>query len=57
MPWAVNFTLPTGYKLECGKGSVLREGKDAIIFAYGPIMLSNAMIAAESLAQSGVSIK
>lgn len=43
----------SGQKFELGKGIVLREGKDAVIFATG-IMVHEAMQAAEELAQSGV---
>jgi transketolase len=33
-----------------GRGTVLREGTDALVFAYGPVMLHEALSAAESLA-------
>ena len=32
-----------------GRGSVLREGDDALLFAYGPVMLHEALTAAEAL--------
>jgi transketolase len=32
-----------------GRGSVLREGADALLFAYGPVMLHEALVAAEQL--------
>jgi len=32
-----------------GRGSVLHEGSDAILFAYGPVMLHEALTAAETL--------
>jgi len=32
-----------------GRGTVLREGTDAVLFAYGPVMLHEALSAAESL--------
>jgi transketolase len=32
-----------------GRGSVLHEGRDAILFAYGPVMLHEALTAAEKL--------
>jgi transketolase len=32
-----------------GRGAVLREGTDALLFAYGPVMLHEALLAAESL--------
>jgi transketolase len=32
-----------------GRGAVLREGTDALLFAYGPVMLHEALSAAETL--------
>jgi transketolase len=32
-----------------GRGTVAREGTDALLFAYGPVMLHEALLAAESL--------
>ena len=32
-----------------GRGTVLREGTDALLFAYGPVMLHEALSAAETL--------
>jgi transketolase len=32
-----------------GQGSVLNEGSDAMLFAYGPVMLHEALVAAERL--------
>jgi transketolase len=32
-----------------GRGSVLHEGSDAVLFAYGPVMLHEALTAAEAL--------
>ncbi len=36
-----------------GRGSVLREGSDAVLISYGPVMLHEALLAAERLAESG----
>lgn len=53
--------LPEGYphgnKLTKGKGAVLREGKDAVIFSYGPVMLNEALLASEILEKEGFSLK
>ena len=49
--------LPTGYKFAPGKGTVLQDGRDAVLFAYGPVMLNEALIAAETLKQNDVSLK
>ncbi len=49
--------LPADYKFECGKGCVLQDGKDAVIFAYGPVMLNEALLAGELLNKKGFSLK
>ena len=49
--------LPADYSFSCGKGCVLQEGTDAVIFAYGPVMLNEALLAGELLAQKGFSLK
>jgi len=45
--------LPEGYQLTFGRGAVLTEGKDAVIFGYGPVMLNEALVASELLAEKG----
>ncbi len=49
--------LPKDYKLTLGKGISLTEGKEAILFAYGPVMLHEALLASELLAERGVGLK
>lgn len=44
------------YKFELGKGIVLREGKDVTLVATG-LMVSEALQAAETLAQDGIEAK
>jgi len=39
-----------------GRGTTLREGGDAILFAYGPVMLHEALSAAEQLERRGVGL-
>jgi len=46
--------LPAGYVLEPGKGAVLENGSDAVIIAYGPLMVSEALSAAGELKKQGV---
>jgi len=41
--------LPPDYRLIPGRGAVLTEGTDAVIFAYGPVMLHEALLASEIL--------
>jgi transketolase len=49
--------LPKGYALTFGKGIALTEGKDAILFGYGPVMLNEALLASELLAERSVGLK
>ena len=49
-------TCPAGYRLTRGRGWVAHEGGDAVLFAYGPVMLHEALLAAETLARDGVGL-
>ncbi len=49
--------LPTGYHLTPGRGVALTEGQDAILFAYGPVMLHEALLASELLAERDFGLK
>lgn len=49
--------LPENYKLTFGQGTALTEGRDAVMFAYGPVMLHEALLASELLAERGVGLK
>ena len=48
--------IELGGVLEPGRGRVLREGSDAVLFAYGPVMLHEALNASELLAADGVGL-
>lgn len=50
-------TLPEDYRLTEGRGAVLRDGHDAVVFAYGPVMLYEALQAADRLASDSLSLK
>jgi transketolase len=50
-------TLPVDYDFSFGKGTSLKEGKDAVLFAYGPVMLNEGLTAAEMLAEKDFSLK
>jgi transketolase len=50
-------TLPAGYKLEKGKGITLAHGSDALLFAYGPVMIHEAMVASELLSPKGIGLR
>jgi len=49
--------LPEDYDFSFGKGTVLKGGKDAVLFSYGPVMLHEALTAAEMLAAQEFSLK
>jgi transketolase len=49
--------LPADYKFSCGQGSILKDGKDAVLIGYGPVMLNEALKAAELLEAKGFSLK
>jgi transketolase len=58
LPWVLPYQLPANYIPKRGKGVVLTEGKDVAIIAYGPVMLSSAVEAAEKLkSEHGISVK
>jgi transketolase len=49
--WPLPFTYPSNMRVEEGKGWIVRPGKDAVVFGYGPWMLSNAWHAAVEIEQ------
>lgn len=49
--------LPAGYEFKLGQGTQLTDGKDAVMFAYGPVMLHEALLASELLAERGFGLK
>ena len=49
--------LPDDYQFTFGKGTVVIDGQDAVLFAYGPVMLNEAMLAAETLHGKNLSLK
>ncbi len=49
--------LPEGYRLTPGVGAVLAEGDDAVLFAYGPVMLHEALLASELLRARGFGLR
>ena len=54
-PRKLEFT--EGWRLEVGRGTVLQEGGDALLFAYGPVMLHEALIAADTLRARGTRLQ
>lgn len=58
LPMVLPYQLPDNYVPEYGKGVTLTEGDDAILFTYGPVMLSVAVEAAGVLeSEHGIGIK
>ena len=49
--------LPAGYQLALGRGAPLTEGSEAVLFAYGPVMLHESLLAAEMLNAKGFGLK
>ncbi len=49
--------LPGDYELTVGRGVPLTDGTDAVLFAYGPVMLHEALVAAESLREKGFGLQ
>lgn len=52
-----SISLPENYKFSFGKGTVVHDGRDAILFGYGPVMLNEALIAAKLLEKNNFSLK
>jgi len=58
VPCDVRYKLPKGYRPELGKGVALTEGRDAVIFGYGPVLLPQACQAAKILSEKhGIGLK
>jgi len=56
--WPVPFAYPHQHKVGPGRGWVVRDGSDAVVFGYGPWLLANAFEAAEEVEQSsGASVR
>lgn len=49
--------LPRNYKIEVGKGVTIAEGSDAVVFGYGPLLLSEALLARDELKKDNINIK
>jgi len=47
--WPLPFQYPGGHSVEVGKGWVVRQGTDVVVFGYGPWLLANAFEAAQLL--------
>jgi transketolase len=49
--------LPDDYQFSLGRGAVVNNGMDAILLAYGPVMMNEALTAAEILNEKDISLK
>ena len=47
--WPLPFAYPTNARVQPGRGWIVRPGADAVVFGYGPWLLSNAWHAAEEI--------
>ncbi len=50
--WPLPFAYPSNARVEPGKGWIVRPGRDAVVFGYGPWLLANAWHAAEEIEQT-----
>jgi transketolase len=57
IPVELEFTLPEEYVPTLGRGVVVHPGKDAVLFAYGPVMLTEGVKAARLLAERNLSLQ
>jgi transketolase len=48
-PSPERINLPKNYKFKVGTGTELTDGNDALLFSYGPVMLHEALVAADYL--------
>jgi transketolase len=56
--WPVPFAYPHQHRIEPGRGWVVKDGSEAVVFGYGPWLLANAYEAAEEVEQStGASVR
>ncbi|HEY6362339.1 MAG TPA: transketolase C-terminal domain-containing protein [Vicinamibacterales bacterium] len=56
--WPLPFAYPKGQPVEVGRGWIVRDGTDAIAFAYGPWLLSNLFEAVDEIGKTtGASIR
>lgn len=56
VPITTPYDLPKDYQLKPGFGVELIRGKDAVMIAYGPVMLAEASKASRKLSHDGISL-
>lgn len=57
IPYVVPFTLPADYRPSPGRGVALTDGADAVLIAYGMVLLSEAVKAAGLLRERGLQLR
>jgi transketolase len=50
--WPMPFDYPRDHRVEVGKGWIVKDGGDAVVFGYGPWLMANAFDAAEEVEKS-----
>ena len=50
--WPMPFAYPESQRAEVGKGWIVREGADAVVFGYGPWLLANAYAALQQVEET-----
>jgi transketolase len=56
-PSPERINLPKNYKFKVGTGTELTDGNDALLFSYGPVMLHEALVAADYLTKIEFDLK
>ncbi len=56
-PSPATIEFPSTYEFSYGKGTVLVDGTDAVLFGYGPVMMNEALTAAKVLKDKDFSLK
>jgi len=49
--------LPSDYEVRVGKGVTIADGSDAVVFGYGPLLLSEVLLARDLLRKENIDIK
>ena len=56
--WPMPFSYPPNHAVRVGEGWTIKDGRDLVVFGYGPWMLANAFEAAQQLEQeTGASVR
>jgi transketolase len=53
----MNIQLPRDYVVKVGRGAIIADGNDAVVFGYGPLLLSEILLARDELKKDNISIK